>query len=94
MHHRTEYYEAFGSSSTLEQNQAPFTGWRVPNSPLFIITCTLAVSTKLKQIEKKEVRSLERKVDKGIDNAIDDAENSFRKTKNAVNSGYKYSEIK
>lgn len=52
------------------------------------------INNKLKQREKKEERSLERKVDKGIDKVIDEVENSFIKSKNAVSSGYKYSEIK
>jgi hypothetical protein len=42
LHRRTEYYEAVGSNSTLEQNSAPVTGGRVPNSPFFINTFSLA----------------------------------------------------
>jgi hypothetical protein len=37
-----EYYEAVGSYSKLEQNPATVTGRRVPNSPFFINTFSLA----------------------------------------------------
>ncbi|WP_394992871.1 hypothetical protein [Emticicia sp.] len=46
MHQRTEYYEAVGSNSTLEQNPASVTGGQVPNSPFFINTLALAASVK------------------------------------------------
>jgi hypothetical protein len=41
LHRRTKYYEAVVSNSTLEQNPAPVTGGRVPNTPFIINTFSL-----------------------------------------------------
>jgi hypothetical protein len=46
LHRQTETYEAGGSNSTLEQKPASVTGGRVPNSPFFINTCSLAATAK------------------------------------------------
>jgi Methyltransferase domain len=59
LHHRTEYYEAVGSYSTLEQNPAPVTGGRVPNPPFFINTFSLPKRDSIQALtDQQELKNM------------------------------------
>jgi TonB family protein len=83
LHQRTEYYEAVGSYSTLEQNPATVRGGRVPNSPFFINTFSLAATAKNNPnlnyplIIEKNMEAQNQNDDTKLDKTLKKVKNSF-----------------